>query len=174
MSHHTPDLVEAPTASTAWWGDRGVRTKTLAAVGVTAAVAVGVGVMGISALSSTADATQTLYEGNVGAITATSNMVDVVATTRIASRNAILEPTPEGKQAVVDQFADLQTAWEAGADDYRAAGPTGEQTQLLEEADNAYDSYLAAVQEKLVPLALASDYDGWFATNKAEVADQPS
>ena len=98
-------------------------------------------------------------------------MVDVVATSRLASRNALIEPTAEGKQAVVDQFAELQAAWEAGADAYRAAGPSDEQSALLEEADNAYDSYLAAVQEKLVPLALAGDYQRWFTVNKAEVAD---
>ena len=148
-----------------------IRTKTLAAVGVTAAVAVGVGVMGISALGSTAAATQVLYEGNVGAITATSDHGRRRRhhAARVPQRHPRARRA-EGKQAVVDQFPDLQAAWEAGVDAYRAAGPTGEQATLIEEADNAYDTYLSAVEDKLVPLACANDYAGWFAANKAEVA----
>jgi len=37
---------------TAWWGDRGVSTKILTAVGTAGVVAAGVGVMGIVALGS--------------------------------------------------------------------------------------------------------------------------
>ncbi len=54
------------TASSAsWWGDRGVRTKTLAAVGITAAVAVAVGVEGIVALGVSADGTQRMHDENI-------------------------------------------------------------------------------------------------------------
>ena len=72
MSHPTTNPTRDPVRATpaTWWGDRGVRTKTLTAVGVTATVAVGVGLMGLQALGSTADATSALYTGNVGGIQA--------------------------------------------------------------------------------------------------------
>jgi hypothetical protein len=149
----TRDSAALATRPTAWWGDRGVRTKTLTAVGVTAAVAVGVGVMGISALGDTADATQDLYRGNVKAIAGANEMVEALDAARLASRNAILAPTPELTEEVLAGFPEVEEAFHAGLETYLAAGPTEEQRAQAEAADAQFDEYFEAVQRELVPFA---------------------
>src|SRR3954454_9484536 len=47
-----PAAPGSPRAS--WWGDRGVRTKVLTAVGTAAAAAVAIGVLGLTSLDSAA------------------------------------------------------------------------------------------------------------------------
>jgi methyl-accepting chemotaxis protein len=58
----------------ALWGDRGVRTKVLAAVGVAALVAVVIGVLGLISLGTSAQRTQDLYDANFGGVTRALNM----------------------------------------------------------------------------------------------------
>src|SRR5436305_33370 len=60
----------------AWWGDRGVKTKVLAAVAVVSLVAVLIGVMGISALGTSADSSRMLYASNIAVLTAAAEAQD--------------------------------------------------------------------------------------------------
>ena len=50
-------------------------------------------------------------------------MVDGVAAARLASRNAILAPTPELTEEVVAELAEVEAAFQAAAEDYLAADP---------------------------------------------------
>src|SRR4051794_29242705 len=67
-----PDRTAARRAS--WWGDRGVRTKVLVAVGAAAAVAVVIGVLGLFSLTAAAARTQNLYDANLQGVTQAETM----------------------------------------------------------------------------------------------------
>src|SRR5690242_19512584 len=59
----------AAPASRAWWGDRSVKTKVLATVTVSAAVAGVIGFMGLVALDDAAASAHELYQSNlIGAV----------------------------------------------------------------------------------------------------------
>ena len=73
------------TSPRAWWGDRGVRTKVLAAVAVASLVAVLIGVMGISALGTSAHTSRMLYTENINGLTSAADMRTLVADVRVAS-----------------------------------------------------------------------------------------
>src|SRR5689334_20084714 len=86
----SPSSVDAPGSAAAprtraWWGDLSVRTKVLAAVMVAAVVAATVGLLGLSALSTSAEGAQLMYEDNVKTIVAISEMRNALTETRIAT-----------------------------------------------------------------------------------------
>src|SRR3712207_2503041 len=90
-----------------WWGDRGVRTKVLAAVGVASVAATGMGVFGVLALGNAATTTEELSAGNMAAVVALDDMVDDVQNLRVTSRNAILATTADDTQAAFAKIPDL-------------------------------------------------------------------
>src|SRR4051794_3249061 len=100
MSESVPTSV--PVTRHAWWGDRGVRTKTLTAVGAAAAVAAGVGLLGISALGTSAATSQDLYEGNIAGLTAVADMQNALDDIRVAARNAVLTPADVDSTKITD------------------------------------------------------------------------
>jgi methyl-accepting chemotaxis protein len=167
-----PGQPDREPGSRALWGDRGVRTKTLAAVGVTAAVAVAVGVMGISALGTTADRTDQLYRSNVIGIQAISGMVGARDEARLAARNAILAPTPELTQEVVAGIPEIVEAYRASEAIYLDTPLNDEQRAMVQESGVAFDAYIAALQTELFPRALVHDYAGWNAANKEFASPQ--
>ena len=65
VSASPAEAPSAPATSTAWWGDRGVSVKILTAVTAAGVVATTVGVMGISALGTSAATTQEMYNRNL-------------------------------------------------------------------------------------------------------------
>src|SRR5688572_21542512 len=128
----TPPPVDSPR-SRAWWGDRGVRTKTLAAVGVTAAVAVGVGVMGISALGTSADTTQKMHDSNIVGLEAVAEMQNAIGGVRQASRDAILAPTPELTEEALSHLDEQLGHYQHAVEAYLTTAPTAEKRALVEE-----------------------------------------
>ncbi len=158
----------APAQSRAWWGDRGVRTKTLAAVAVTALVAVVVGVMGLSALGRSADATGTLYASNIAGIQAAADMRSTVAEVRVIARQALIVPTPELTQQSIDALATYREEFAAAKDAYMDSFPTSQKVALVEETAAVFDGYLTVAEEELAPLAIANDVAGWYQLNETE------
>src|SRR4051794_23989562 len=145
------------------WGDRGVKTKVLAAVAVASLVAVLIGVMGLSALGASADSSRMLYASNIAGSTAAADMRTVIADVRIASRNALLEPDRAKAGQILDSISDLADQYGAAHDAYTRSSPTAEKVALNEEALTNFDAFVKVVQDALRPLAEASDYDGWWA-----------
>ena len=169
MSESVPS--PSPTSQRAWWGDRGVRTKTLTAVGAAAVVAAGVGVLGISALGTSAATSQDLYSGNISGLTAVADMQNALDNTRIAARNAILTPADADSTKIIDTtIPGHAQEFHAAAEAYAESNPTPEKQALVDSAVASYDQYVDAARTKLGPLALDHDYAGWWAENQAEVA----
>src|SRR4051794_27601721 len=97
-----------------WFRDLGVRPKVLAAVGLNAMVAIAVGVMGLSSLSSSADQADTLYSSNVMGVSALDDIRGDVADIRLQGRSAVLAPDEAAKD---DAVANLETAYNAFHED---------------------------------------------------------
>ncbi len=148
---------EQPAPAHAWWGDRGVSTKILTAVGVAGVVAAGVGVMGLTALSDSADTSHTLFVSNIAGIGASNEMQATVANVRISARQALIVPTPELTQESIAALATHREEFTAAQAAYMKSFPTPEKIALVEEAADAFVEYLAVTEDKLSPLALAND-----------------
>ena len=82
------------TAPTAWWGDRTVKAKILATVGVSAVVTATVGVLGIQALSSAAGAADDMYAKNMQGVIAAAEMDGLLTDIRINGRDTVLAVDP--------------------------------------------------------------------------------
>ena len=114
-----------PPHRRAWWGDRGVRTKILTAVGAAAVVAAAVGVLGISALGTSAAPARTCTTGNIAA-SRPSRTCERAHDIRIAARNAVLTPaTPTAEAARTPPSRSAQE-FHAAADTYASRTPRRE------------------------------------------------
>ena len=93
------------TSRTAWWGDRGVRTKVLATAGIAGVVAAGIGVLGLDALSGAADSADSLYENNLVGVAAAADMDGLLGDIRVNVRDTILGADPAKAAAAEDTLA---------------------------------------------------------------------
>ena len=115
-----------------WWGDRGVKVKVLTAVGAAAVVAAGVGVMGLSALSASADTTHTLYASNLAGVSAVGDMNVVIGAVRKSSRDALITPDRAEAQQILDSLPQHAGDYHAAADAYAASFPTPEKQAMVD------------------------------------------
>src|SRR3954471_7125008 len=168
MTRTTP--VAPPARSRALWGDRGVRTKVLAAVGVAGVVATGVGVMGLTALGSSADTSHTLYASNVAGITAADDMMVTIGEARRFIRDVIITPDAATAQKSLDAFAALEDTFHQQVDAYGDSSPTPEKVALVADASDAFDQYVSVGTTVLGPLGLANDVKGFYAANQSQAA----
>ncbi len=121
MSQPTPGSpTPAGAQQRAWWGDRGVSTKILTAVAAAGVVAATVGVLGITALGTAADATQTLYEENLSGISALDDMASTVAEARKQIRDVLIDPDPASAQRTLNGMGDLLAEFAEHRAEYEA------------------------------------------------------
>ena len=154
----------------AWWGDRGVSTKILTAVAGAGVVAATIGVMGISALGTSADATQELYEGNLAGITAIDDMIVTVGETRKQLRDVLINPDPTESAALLAGMNDLHEQFMEQRAAYEATGATAEAQELLDEASASFDEYVQIAQTVVGPFAIASDNVNFYEANRTQAA----
>ncbi|CCG05711.1 MCP four helix bundle domain-containing protein, partial [Blastococcus saxobsidens] len=152
------------------WGDRGVKTKILAAVAVPAAAAGVIGILGMQAMGEATTQANSLYENNVTAVAATGDMNRLISEMRIVARDALLAPTPQETQLELEQLDRLRAEFDAVAETYTAGG-LGERRQVaFDELAAALGEYELNQEELLAPLAAAGDIPQWIAVNEAEVS----
>ena len=159
-----------PARTRAWWGDRGVKVKILAAVTVAAVVATVVGVLGLSALSAAAGRTQMLYDANLKGVQYAADMRDSLKDTRLIARDALLAPDAATTRTVLDTSVEAQDRFTAALDGYLTTLPTEEQLALIDSIREGYEKYQAESERVLTPLAVASDYPAWIQANSTTVA----
>jgi methyl-accepting chemotaxis protein len=171
MSQPTPGT-PTPTGAQqrAWWGDRGVRTKTLAAVAVTALVAVFVGLMGLSALGAAADRTQVMHDSNIAGLEAVAEMQTAIGGVRQASRDALIAPTPELTQEALGTLEERLAEFRTAVDHYGASQPSADKAALVAASADKFDEYEIMIHKVLAPLAAANDVAGWYAANQGQAA----
>ncbi|MGY1594755.1 MCP four helix bundle domain-containing protein [Geodermatophilus sp. SYSU D00708] len=74
----------------AWWGDRSVRTKILAAVATSAAVTAVVAAMGIGSLTEAAEKAHSMYAVNLRGVEAAADMDALLNEMRVGARDAVV------------------------------------------------------------------------------------
>ncbi len=151
-----------------WFRDLGVRTKILTAVGLTAVVAILIGVVGIRSLGASVDSADSIYTENVQGVDAVGDMRSSIADMRLDARNAVLGLSQEDKRGAADKLdADL-AAFQAAVDRYADGGVTAAQQDHLDELDAAVNDYRALQTDILLPLAFAGKSEQWWNTNRAQ------
>ncbi len=156
-----------PSGKRAWWGDRGVRTKTLAAVGVTAAVAVGIGMMGLSALGAAAGETQRMHDSNVLGLEAVSEMREAIGGVRQASRDAILAPTVESSEEALSHLDEQLDHYAHAVEVYAATDPAAREGRARRQGVGELRRCTTASSRRTSPPThCANDYAGWYAANQ--------
>ncbi|MPQ99715.1 HAMP domain-containing protein [Modestobacter sp. I12A-02628] len=160
----------SPGRLSALWGDRGVTTKIIGAVGVAALVAVGVGTSGLSSAGTAQDAATELYESNlsrselVADIDGNLTRVDI----NILRMLAIGDPQSiagwkaenEDRFATVDELLDELSAATAGTDEQEA----------VDGLVVSYDAMRAGMQAQVAEIE-AGDMAGAAAVNATQVKD---
>jgi methyl-accepting chemotaxis protein len=170
MSQSTGSPMPAAAQQRAWWGDRGVSTKILTAVGVASMVAAGVGLMGLTALGDSADTTQHLYAGNLRAVAAADTMELRVMETRKQLRDVALTPDTAESQQLLEGISDLQDQFHVALEDYEGTSPASEQAAIAAEAAETYDQYVSVAQTVVGPLGVGNDIAGFYTVNQAQAA----
>ncbi|WP_179722441.1 methyl-accepting chemotaxis protein [Petropleomorpha daqingensis] len=156
--------------SRALWGDRSVKTKVLATVTVSAAVAGVIGFMGLVSLDDAAVSAQALYESNlIGAVSATE-MDTLLSDMRVNTRDTVLASDLQDVEANLADVDGLRTEFDAAVATYTAGEMTTAQKDCVDEVVDAMDQYVAFQKNVLAPLARSGDVDGWIATNDAQGA----
>src|SRR4051794_27427272 len=155
ISRESPMSSRSTSSPLSWWGDRGVKVKVLTAVGAAAVVAAGVGVMGLTALSTSADTTHTLYASNLAGVSAVGDMNVVIGEVRKSSRDALITPDRAEAQQILDALPRYADDYHAAVDAYAASFPTPEKQELVDRATAAFDQYMQLAQGELGPLAIA-------------------
>ncbi|MQA36149.1 methyl-accepting chemotaxis protein, partial [Modestobacter roseus] len=150
-----------------WWGDRSVRTKVLATVGVAGVVAASIGVLGLGALSRSADSGDALYRENVSGLVAVAVMGDTVRDMRVNLRDTLVGTDVPGSISNIDTLADR---FSEATDDYAAGGLVPAKQELVDDVRMRMGEWVDLQQTVLVPLATARDYPNWIATNAAQAA----
>ncbi|WP_222266571.1 methyl-accepting chemotaxis protein [Modestobacter marinus] len=159
-----------PGGKASWWGDRRVSTKIVTAVGLAGVVAAGIGVSSLTALSSSAEATQDLYSGSIARISAAADIVVVVAEARKQIRDVALTTDPVQAQQLLDGMSQLQEPFHESMDAYLAADPDAEERELVDQAATTFDQYVTVAQTVVGPLAVAKQHPAFMEANAAQAS----
>src|SRR4051812_22680696 len=148
-----------------WFRDRGVRTKVLTAVLLTAVVALLVGVMGLRSLSASADASQRIYQHNLQAVDAAAHMDVAIYGMRQKARDALIAVSRTDAQTALDGVQSGRAEFDEAAQRYRAGGLDEKRQQLFDELTTALDQPHEKQKTVRAPLALASADPGGLKAN---------
>ncbi len=159
----------SPAQQRSWWGDRSVKTKVLSAASVTAVVAGGIGLMGISSLSTAAARADSLYETNFKGALEAAVTDGLLGDLRQTARDAVLAPTPELTAQRYVVLADFAQEFKDTLKAYGASSGDPEKVAVTEELTADIDVFMGLQNDVLRPFAMANDAAGWIAANDAQV-----
>jgi methyl-accepting chemotaxis protein len=145
-----------------WFADRPVAVKILTAVGVSAAVAVTVGVVGVRAVGSTHEATTGLAAHNLAG---TSDLADAeLAMTRsqLAVTSHAFSLDPAFKTQWATDFETRAAEFDAAVAAYARHTEVGD-AAAIEEVRAEYSSFAQGVVDQALPRSAAGDTRGYFA-----------
>ncbi|MBM7806519.1 methyl-accepting chemotaxis protein [Geodermatophilus bullaregiensis] len=163
-----PGRGPAAGARSSWWGDRGVKTKVLTAVGAASGVALVVGATAVLGLDGAAERS-TQLSTQVEALSDVTTMRGAVKDARIKARDALIAVDPDRSQEALDALPGIADRFAAAREAYEVTDLSEEQQRLAAEAQDAFDQYLQAEQQLLEPLALANQYAAWDQANQTQV-----
>ncbi len=154
-------------AKRSWWGDRGVKTKVLAAVAVPVVAAGVIGFVGLQQSSAATARAKDIYNGNLQGVAKVADMNAAVNEMRISARDAILSTSPQDAQADIDNIDPNQAALDAAIAAYTGTGLSPTAQAVVGDIRTTSAAYTQYQHQKLAPLALAGNVKGWVAENDA-------
>jgi methyl-accepting chemotaxis protein len=166
----TEHAESGPRGLAAWWSSRKIRTKVLvpAVLGVVAATVLGT--YSLSELSDSAATSQSIHEDNLAAVKVLGQISVTRKSISISARDILLVGDGPDRQAVLDEYVELQKTFDAQLDEYLTTNPTAANRQRAEDIRATLGQYIAAVDEKLGPLAEKQDLSGWLKVNNGDVS----
>jgi hypothetical protein len=159
--------VESGARRSAWGGDRGVRTKVLAAVAIAALVAVLIGVLGLFSLDSASARTQSLYDANLMGVQQAESLGRTLEETRLAARDVLLSTDADAAQQAVASIDETATKFATAATAYSSVpGATADDVANVAKVVEEYQAYVGQMKTVQTPLALQHDYAAWSAADR--------
>jgi methyl-accepting chemotaxis protein len=159
-----------PPPARSWWGDRSVKTKIFAAVGLTATVAAGIGVLGLTALGATQDRLDAVYSDVALPLDYLGSVDGAFTESNALLTEMLIQADDAGEAAVNEQIAVADARLDERFALYSASDMSGR--------SEARDAFEAAVTEwrqirdaELLPLADAIDDPAEFVVARAVRAD---
>jgi methyl-accepting chemotaxis protein len=166
-----PAPVESGARRATWWGDRGVRTKVLAAVAIAALVAVVIGVLGLVSLDGAAARTQNLYDANLMGVQQAEALGRTLEETRLAARDVLLATDAAKAQQAVASIDETAATFATAAAAYSSVpGATAEDVANVQKVVEEYKAYVDQMKSVQTPLALHHDYAAWAQADATVVA----
>ena len=142
-----------------------VRTKIIAAITMAAIVAVIVGITGLSALDSSKDNSEEIYDVHLRGVDSLASLQSSVYQMRLQARATILAADPPAIRAELDGLDDSYQTFLDAAAAYDATGLDAQLRVPFEDLLVAGANYKESLDTDLRPLALEHDVAGWIKAN---------
>jgi methyl-accepting chemotaxis protein len=139
-----------PRTRRASFGDLGVTTKILAAVGAAAVVALAVGLIGLVSLANASDSAQLIYHSNVASIKSLANIRYSVTQARVDLANQALSTDAPSTRKFAAAFEDDLRAFDEAMTAYQASEPASN-AALIDELQSNWGAYQDVAENKLLP-----------------------
>src|SRR4051794_40592918 len=166
-------LIAAPARTRpglSWWGNRSVTTKILANVGVAAAVAGGIGVLGMVNMDKASTDAAVLYSSNLLGSVESTKLDGTLSQMRVSLRDVLLASTDQERADKTTKLTGLRDQFTQGIAAYEATGMDAKRQVLVDDLTTQFQAYTTAQDQILAPLAAAHDTAGWKAANDAQVS----
>ncbi|MFI1995651.1 methyl-accepting chemotaxis protein [Actinoplanes sp. NPDC020271] len=157
----------APAAPRRGFTDLSVKVKILAAVGLAVAATIVVGMIGLSALSSTSASAQLIYKSNVASIKGVGELETVIRQARLDLASHAISQDSATMAKYLEAFEADKEAFDAGMAAYRGSMPAGDPA-VIEALQTNWEAYVQLAQDKLIKLGAANDIVGWQKVRDAE------
>jgi methyl-accepting chemotaxis protein len=149
------------------FADLSVSVKILAAVAVAAAVALIVGIVGLSALHGSSESAQRIYHSNVASVEAVGQLKTAAAQARVDAANQALSQDRTSSTKFGDAFTADARDFAAALTAYRASSPVGDPADI-DDLARRWQAYVAVVRDKMLPAGVRHDLSTWVRIRDAE------
>lgn len=171
VSTHTADTVMSARETAVRWSiaDLSVKVKIIAGIGIAVLVAVIVGVLGLSALSTVSASADKIYRSNVASIEAIGQIETTTRQARLDVSNQAISQDAATVKKYADAFTADLAAFDAAVTAYQASMPTGDPA-LVAHLQTQWQAWVQLVRTKFLPLGEANDMAGWQKVRDSEAA----
>jgi methyl-accepting chemotaxis protein len=146
-----------------WFRDTDVKPKIMISVGLTAAFAIAIGVMGMWSMNGSVHQAEGLYENNVRGISAVDDMHTAILGMRVDASAAALALQDGDKIAARDALDTHYAEYQEAASTYAATG--ADEKARTAELSEAVAAYVALQKDTLFPLAMEGETEWWWVKN---------
>jgi methyl-accepting chemotaxis protein len=144
-----------------------VKTKILSTVTVAGVVAAGIGVLGLTSLSSSAASASTMYSYNLLGVAAADDIGTALSNLRLGSRTVLLSEDAPARQEALQKLDGLFDAFDASVNAYVQTGVDPRRQKVLDGLVATKEKYETWQKQTLAPIALSGNLDGWVTENAA-------